>query len=104
VQARPFSGTLEELEAAYRDADLGSSGSGASDPKQVTFGKGIPGLAVVYSVTAGDAGPIDGVYVVGLVDGTAIVVDVFAPQGTLGRYSDDASVVLDSLNVSGGAK
>jgi hypothetical protein len=101
VLARPFSGTLAQLEAAYRDAEVGASGSVASDPKQVTFGKGIPGMAVVYSTTSPNAGPIDGAYFVGLVNGTAVIVDVLAPQGTLSRYSDDADVVLSSVSVKG---
>ena len=103
VQALPYAGTLEQFEAAYREADLGSSGAG-SDPQQDTFGRGIPSLVVVYSIVSSDSGPVDGEYVVGLQDGIGIIVDLVTPPGSRGRYADDAGVLLASVSINGGGR
>ncbi len=99
VDAGPFSGVPADLEAAYR-AKLLAPGDQASKPKQLTFGNGIPGLGVVYTKST-DAGPIDGIYVVGAVGDEGVIFNLVTPQGDIATYEDDADAALGTITVAG---
>ena len=101
IDAQPFGESPADLEAIIRKSVIGPNDAAAA-PKQVTFGNDIPGVAVAFATTTSKGVALDGIYVVGVRGGVGVVLFLFAAQGQLQSYTDDADAVLGSITIGGG--
>ncbi len=95
VEGGPYGGTTSDLQATIHDSIFEKSQGTAGQPQDITFGPGIDGLAVRYTMVAPDE--VDGIYVVGISSGTAVIGIIATPPGLLRQYAGDMDSVLASL-------
>jgi len=93
--------TPEDLATWYRDAWFRDGGYTGSDPVPRTVGDGIPGAQLDYT-GAFQGTTIDGRIVTADEDGAGLLVNAFAPTGSLSDVAPDVEAILGSVRHGGG--
>jgi hypothetical protein len=93
--------TPEDLATWYRDAWFEGGGYTGGDPESRTVGDGIPGATLDYTGVF-DGSAVDGRIVTASEDGAGLLVNVFAPTGSLAEAAPDLETILGSVRLGGG--
>ena len=101
IGAVPSADTPEDLATWYRDAWFQDGGYTGGDPESRTIGDGIPGAQLDYT-GAFDGTAVDGRIVAASEDGAGLLVNAFAPTGSLAEAAPDLEAILDSVRLGGG--
>jgi hypothetical protein len=100
IDALPTEDTPEDLAQWYRDAWFQDGSYTGGDPASRTIGAGIPAADLDYTGTF-DGTTVDGRIVTAAEDGAGLLVNVFAPTGSLTEVAPDLESILASVQRGG---
>jgi hypothetical protein len=97
----PSQDTPEDLAAWYRDAWFGGGSFTGGDPESRTIGADLPAAQLDYT-GAFEGTTVDGRIVTASQDGAGLLLNVFAPTGSLSGAVPDLESLLESVRLGEG--